>query len=285
MLEYRTKNGKGEEIVINGASSFLDIKNNTVTFLGEKYADRADEIVKAKNCLIFSIDLDIPEEVRLDNDIRIVENPRESFGKFLMDQNAEKKPETKYIEKNGSWISVDAKIGVNVKIYPMVFIDRDVVVGDNSIIHSGAHLLPDTKIGKNCHVGDNTVIGQLDIAYEGTQRIPQIGGVTIEDDVFVGSNAIISKGAIDDTKICRNAVIDAGCYISHNDVIGARTTIVGHTIIFGSVNIGEDTLVSGNVSVRNARNIGSNCTVGMGSVVVKDVADGETVLGNPAKAR
>ena len=94
---------------------------------------------------------------------------------------------------------------------------------------------------------------------------------------------IIARGAIDDTVIRRGSKIDNSSFISHNVRIGEDTFVVGETIMFGSSSTGDKVCISGNSTIRNGVHIGSGALVGMGSVVVKSVAEQSVVKGNPAK--
>jgi len=113
--------------------------------------------------------------------------------------------------------------------------------------------------------------------------IPQFGGVVIEDNVQIGANTVIARGAIDDTVIHHGSKIDNLCFVSHNVQIGANTFIVGETIMFGSSSTGEQVYISGNSTIREGIHVGDRALVGMGSVVVKPVPDDAIVKGNPAK--
>ena len=107
------------------------------------------------------------------------------------------------------------------------------------------------------------------------------GGVTIEDNVHIGDNCIIIRGAIDDTVIHHGVKINTLVHIAHNDSIGAGTLITSPCHVCGSVNIGKNCHIAG-VTIRNQRNVGDRAVVGLGAVVVKDVDAGTTVVGNPA---
>lgn len=155
-------------------------------------------------------------------------------------------------------------------------------------IGSGAKLLGEIVIEDNVVIRDNTVIGADGLT---TSRgadgkavtMPQFGGVCIGNDVQIGANVVIARGAIDDTEICRGAKIDSCTFISHNVIVGEDTFIVGETIMFGSSSTGSHVLLSGNSSIRNGVHIGDDAVVGMGAVVVKPVDNNSAVKGNPAK--
>lgn len=113
--------------------------------------------------------------------------------------------------------------------------------------------------------------------------MPQFGGVVLEDDVQMGANTVIARGAIDNTVISRGCKIDNSVYISHNAFLGENVFMCGESHTFGSVTIGKNSLISGNAAVRNGLTVGEGCLVGSGAMVTRNVKDGRVVLGNPAK--
>ena len=114
-------------------------------------------------------------------------------------------------------------------------------------------------------------------------KMPQFGGVVIENNVTIGANTVIARGAIDDTIIGAETSIDNCVFVSHNVKVGKRVFIVGESILFGSSEVDDNTMISGNSTIRNGVRIGRNALVGMGAVVTKNVGDESTVKGNPAK--
>lgn len=184
-------------------------------------------------------------------------------------------------------ISNEAKIGHNVYIGPYCVIG-DVTIGNNTTILSNVRIYDNVQIGNNCYIKEGCVIGGAGFGYETDElgnrfRFPQIGGVIIGDNVEIGSNTCIDRGALSDTIIKDFAKIDNLCHIAHNVEIGRNAMIVACSEISGSCNIGNNSWISPNVSIRDWRKIGNNSLVGIGSVVVKDIPDNETWMGNPAK--
>lgn len=276
-------NEQGRELLITGASSINDPHDNTVMFIGKKFADSITKLDGFHSCLVFVLDsISVPESLCEQHIIVKSDNPRKSFGKFLEDHKAEELPPCEFQIINGAYISKESSIGNNTIVMPLAYIDRDVKIGHNCKIHSGARILPHTVIGNNCEIHENAVLGTVGLAYEGEQRIPQIGGLAIGNHCSIGASSIIARGAIDNTQLGNNVAIDAGCFISHNDVIEDDVRIVGGTTVFGSVRIGKGSFVSGNCAIRNGVGIGDNGFVGMGAVVVKSVPSGWIVVGNPA---
>ena len=190
-------------------------------------------------------------------------------------------------------------IGNNTLIDKNVNIGNNTVIGNNVIIKSGV------QIGKNCIIGSNviienallgdniiiksgTLIGQVGFGFnfEKKKRIkfPHIGRVIIENDVQIGSLCTIDRGSLTDTVIGEFTSIDNQVQIAHNVKIGnfcmiaAQSGIAGSTIIGNNVKIGGQTGISGHLS------IGNNVKVGGKSGVIANIKDNQTVMGYPAKS-
>jgi UDP-3-O-[3-hydroxymyristoyl] glucosamine N-acyltransferase len=163
-----------------------------------------------------------------------------------------------------------SKIGDNARIYPNVTIYDRTTIGNNVAIHSGAAICSD---GLGCH---RMADGQL-------FEFPQLGGVIIEDDVYIGSNTHIASGSLSDTIIGKGSKINGLCFIGSNCQLGQNVWITGSTMLAGSVIVGHNTSIFSNVIVRDQCRIGEKATIGMGAVVTKNVPDEETWIGNPAK--
>lgn len=155
-----------------------------------------------------------------------------------------------------------------------------------SSIHPTA-VISNAKIGKNVIIGAGTVIGSEGFGYMPDEKgklvqFPHIGGVIIEDDVEIGANVCIDRGALGDTIIGRGTKIDNLVHVAHNVKIGKNCQIICLVGIGGSVEIGDNSFVGISASIRNQVKIGKNVIIGMGAVVIKDVPDNMTVAGNPA---
>lgn len=148
------------------------------------------------------------------------------------------------------------------------------------------------RIGKNCEIHPSVVIGEAGFGFETTsngyrkplKRRPHPYGVVIGSDVEIGSNSVIHRGRWRDTWIGNGTKIDSGVHVAHNVRIGYNCLIVAGTVIGGSVTIGNDCFIGENVSIKQGVKIAKNTTIGMGSVVLKDIIEPNTTwVGNPVK--
>ena len=140
-------------------------------------------------------------------------------------------------------------------------------------------------VGRPARRGHGTVVGGDGFGWYGNppRRFPHIGGVRFGVDIEIGSNATIDRGALGDTVIGDHVKIDNGVHIGHNAQIGRCSILTAHCVIGGSAVVGESCWIGLGAQIKNQIRIGDNVTVGMGAIVVKDVPDNVTVVGNPAK--
>ena len=180
------------------------------------------------------------------------------------------------------------KLGKNIFVGPFCFIDKEVSVGNFSKIYNNVSISGKVIIGMNVILAPSTVIGSDGFGFElnekkNWEKFSSIGGVVIHDDVDIGSNVCIDCGTLQNTIISKGTKINNLVHIAHNVKIGKNCIIGGSTHIGGSTVIGDNTWIAMGVTIRDTLNIGKNVLIGMGSVVTKDVKDGQIVFGNPAK--
>ena len=186
-----------------------------------------------------------------------------------------------------SVIDPEAKIGKDVTIGAYCVIGK-AVIGDGCVFDSDVRVYDDVVMGKGCMVKAGAVLGGAGFGYErdadGNKfRFPQIGQLIMGDYVEVGANTCIDRGALADTVIGDYTKINNLCHIAHNNKIGRNVTITGCVNVSGSNVIDDDVWIAPNSSIRGWVHIGKGATVGMGAVVVKDIPEHETWVGNPAR--
>lgn len=165
-------------------------------------------------------------------------------------------------------------------------VGADSVIGDATNLFPNVTVYPGSQIGKRVTIHSGTVVGSDGYGYvldEGVQRkIPQIGNVIIHDDVEIGANVTIDRGALGSTIIGKDTKIDNLVQIGHNVVLGEHCIIIAQVGIAGSTKIGNYTTVAGQTGIAGHLKIGNQVTIGAQSGVTMDIADGEKWLGTPA---
>jgi len=174
----------------------------------------------------------------------------------------------------GSVIGARVNIGDNCDLYPNVTVYPGVLIGDRVIIHSGAVLGSD---------GFGYVRDQASGRYE---KFPQVGRLEIEDDVEIGANTTIDRGALDLTRIGRGAKIDNLVHIGHNCQIGEDVVIAAQTGLSGSITIEKNVVLGGQVGIGEHARIEEGVMLGgQGGVLPNKVLRGKGIAfwGTPAK--
>ena len=172
-------------------------------------------------------------------------------------------------------IEENVSIADGVTIHGGVIIESDNVIGDNSIIHPNVVLKTNTIIGKNCTIYAGAVIGSDGFGYAKDNdkwlAIPQIGKVVLGDNVDIGSNSTIDRGALDDTIISSGVKIDNLVQIGHNCIIGENTIIAGCVGIAGSAKIGKNCAIGGAAMILGHLSITDNVTISPGSMITRSI--------------
>ena len=187
-----------------------------------------------------------------------------------------------------AFIGERAKIGNRVKIYPQVYIGDDVVIGDDTVIYAGAKLYAQTVVGKSCVLHSGCVLGadgfgfapQEDGSYK---KIPQIGNVSLGDNVEIGANTCIDCATMGSTRIHDGVKLDNLIQIAHNVELGKNTAIAAQTGISGSTKIGTNCIIGGQVGLAGHIHIANNTKIGAQSGLLGNVKkEGEELMGSPA---
>jgi UDP-3-O-[3-hydroxymyristoyl] glucosamine N-acyltransferase len=179
------------------------------------------------------------------------------------------------------------KLGANVVLQAGDFIGDDSVLGDGTNLFPGVTLYPRTVVGARVRIHAGTVIGSDGFGYvlDGGlhRKVPQVGNVIIGDDVEIGSNVSVDRGALGSTVIGRGTKIDNLVQIAHNVEIGEHSILCAQVGIAGSAKLGSYCVLAGQVGIAGHLKIGNRVTVGSKSGVMHDIPDGEQWLGIPAQ--
>lgn len=259
-------------------------------FISKNYPQYKDVFFSVSQCLIFwPTEWEIPPEIAEKNAVVPCEDPHLAYGRFFAAHqiNGLYKPEP-FRFVNGAFIAETAKIGRDTTIFPGVYIGGDVTIGDHCFVGAGVKIVGRVQIGNRVWIRENTVIGTDGLSTDRDEdwhpvEIPQFGGVVIEDDVKIGANTVIQRGAIDDTVLQKGCKIDGQAFIAHNVQIGREAFIVGETFLLGSASVGEQSQISAGCIFGNYVHAGSHTLVGMGSVATKSIPDNYVAYGTPAK--
>ena len=169
----------------------------------------------------------------------------------------------------------DVALGENVTLYPGCVVGDGVSIGDDSVLYPNVVIYRACKIGKRAIVQAGAVIGSdgFGFAKEGDSwvKIPQIGRVVIGDDVEIGANTSIDRGALDDTIIGDGVKLDNQIQIAHNVVIGQHTAMAGCAGVAGSTRIGQRCTIGGAGMIVGHLDLADDVHVSAGTMVTKSL--------------
>lgn len=279
IIDYIGSSNTFDEKQINSICSSSDSVENSLTWTNS-YANLA--LVKSGVVICHKADYQLVNKLNTVTYLP-VDNPRLTFALVANKFFSHLLPDDFSNKVDNYRIRKDLKIGENV------FIGSEVEIGEGTIIHHNTVIYSKTKIGRQCVINTNVSIGTEGLGLEFDKskncyvKIPQIGSVNIGDQVEIGPNSTIRRSAIGETKIGKGTKIGSMCNIGHNCVLGENNLLTSNVILGGSSKVGNDVYFGISSTIRNRVNIGDSVVIGQGAVVVKDIPDGETWVGNPAK--
>jgi UDP-3-O-[3-hydroxymyristoyl] glucosamine N-acyltransferase len=192
----------------------------------------------------------------------------------------------------GAHIGPHCVIGERVRIGAKCVLEAGNFVGDDSVFGETVRLFPNvvvyprTQIGNRVSIHSGSVIGSDGFGYvfdQGAhQKVPQIGNVVIHDDVEIGANVTIDRGALGSTVIGRGSKIDNLVQIAHNVLVGEHCILVSQVGIAGSTKLGNYVTLAGQAGLAGHLKIGNQVTVAAQSGVMNNIPDKEKWFGSPA---
>jgi len=277
----------GDDCLIENVSDLDAAKEGDLAFIyNRKYLDKISS-TDASAIIIKEIWLkDCPKPAL------VAENPRLAFVKAARLLKPEKKyppgvsrsaeiaadvnvPGSAYIGPNVV-IETGVRLGERVQVGANSVICSDVAIGDNTVIHPNVSIGHSSTIGANCVIYAGAVIGADGFGYEREGdhylKVPQLGNVRIGDDVEIGANTAIDRGALRDTIICDGVKLDNLVQIAHNVVIGKHTVMSGHSGIAGSTTVGEYCVIGGGVGISDNIEVTDNVVI-LGRTLVSSSID------------
>ena len=180
-------------------------------------------------------------------------------------------------------------LGEGVIVGPGCFIGKNSQLGKGSRLWANVTLYHNVRLGEACLVQAGSVIGADGFGYANERgewiKIPQVGGVRIGNRVEIGASTTIDRGAIDDTRIADNVIIDNQCQIAHNVEIGYGTAIAGGTVIAGSTKIGKYCIIGGAAVINGHIQVCDQVTITGMSMVMRSISEpGVYSSGVPAQS-
>ena len=177
------------------------------------------------------------------------------------------------------------KIAARVTLYPGVFVGSDCAIGEDCVLYPNVVVREGCLIGARVIIHSGTVIGSDGFAYVQYQgrneKVPQLGGVTIEDDVELGANVTVDRATFGQTIIRRGTKVDNLVQIAHNVTIGEDSILVAQVGIAGSTRLGHHVMIGGQAGLTDHVEVGDHVMVAARSGVNRSLEPNQIVAGAP----
>lgn len=289
-----------ENATVNTFAKIEEGKKGAISFLSNpKYTHFVYNTESTIVLIDENVELEQPTKATL---IR-VKNAYDCVAKLLQMYDA-MKPKKTGIDSL-AFISPKAKIGNNCYIGAFAYIGDGVEIGDNCQIYPHAVIYDNAKLGNNCliypnvsiyhdcHLGNNvtihsgSVIGADGFGFaptpDGFDKIPQIGIVTIEDNVEIGANTCIDRSTMGSTYIRKGAKLDNLIQIAHNAEVGENTVMAAQVGVAGSTKVGKWCMFGGQVGMAGHISIADGTQVGAQAGITNTVKKADApIIGSPA---
>lgn len=185
-----------------------------------------------------------------------------------------------------AYIGDGVKVGSGTQIYPHAVIEERATVGEGCILYPNVSIYHDCKVGNHCILHSGVVIGADGFGFapsaNGYEKIPQIGIVTIEDNVEIGANACVDRSTMGSTYIRKGVKLDNLVQIGHNCDVRSHTVMSAQTGVAGSAKIGEWCVFGGQVGIAGHIEVADRTQLGAQSGLVSNKKAGAIMMGSPA---
>ncbi len=284
--------------VINSFAKIEEGKPGAISFLSNK---KYTNYIYETQASVVLVDEDLVLEKPVSATLIRVKSAYEAVAKLLQLYDS-MKPKKKGIDSL-AFIAPTAKIGKDCYIGPFVAIGPNVTIGDGCVLHphvtigecatignnteiySNAVVYHHCRVGNNCILHAGSVVGADGFGFapteDGYNKIPQIGIVTIEDNVEIGANTLIDRSTMGSTYIRKGVKLDNLVQIAHNTDIGANTVMSAQVGVAGSAKIGEWCMFGGQVGIAGHITIGDKVSLGAQSGVPGSLKSNQELIGTP----
>jgi UDP-3-O-[3-hydroxymyristoyl] glucosamine N-acyltransferase len=269
-----------ENAVVNSFAKIEEGKPGAISFLSNpKYTHYIYDTESSVVLVDESVKLEKPVKATL---IR-VKNAYESVAKLLQIY-ASMLPKKTGIDPL-AFVSPSAKVGKNTWVGPFAYVGDNVVIGDNCQVNPHVTIYHDCRIGNNVILHSGSVIGADGFGFaptpDGYDKIPQLGIVTIEDNVEIGANTCIDRSTMGSTYVRKGVKLDNLVQIAHNTDIGENTVMSAQVGVAGSTKVGQWCMFGGQVGIAGHITIGNKVLLGAQSGVPSSLKDNQTLIGTP----
>lgn len=188
------------------------------------------------------------------------------------------------------YVGPGAKVGAGAVLYPGVHVHAGAQVGEGTVLYDNVVIRHGCRIGARCILHPGVVIGADGFGFaqepgpDGVEhvKIPQLGDVEVEDDVEIGANCCVDRGALGTTRIGRGSKIDNLVQIGHNVEIGAGAILVAQSGVAGSSRLGKEVILGAQSGISGHLEIGDRALVHGQAGVMESLPEGAVVVGAPA---
>jgi len=295
-----------ESLTISGLCTLENPLPHTITFIRSDSAEKAQRTlatIPRETAVIVPEAIAPPTPPEGGAPLLIVRESYPAFLNLIPLFFAEARPQaavhpTAYVDPTASigegasigahaYIGPRCSIGKNFVIHTHARLYEDVTIGDNVTLYGGVSIRNGTQIRDRVTIHDNSVIGADGFGYTpdpklGLRKVPQVGIVIIENDVEIGANTCVDRGAFGPTVLGRGVKIDNLCQIGHNVVIGNFSIVCGGSAIGGSTKVGDGVILAGKAGIADHVTIQSGIRIGGGSAVLNSLTEPGDYMGYPA---
>lgn len=278
-------NGDVKGVFIDNLADVAHVNETTLDWIQSTKTNK-QEIAEKSVARVILVDAEVKysDMIQSQNKVLIVvDNPRRTMAEVM---------EKFFLEKRTSYVHPSVVIHPEANVDTSAYIDAGCVIGKakigkNTVIRANVTIYDDVVIGDNCLIQAGAVIGTDGLGCARRDdgvlvKFPHLGGVVIGNNVEIGANCQIAKGALSNTIISDGCKLNGLCFIAHNCQLGRNVWITGNTMLAGSVVVEDNVTIFSSVTVRDQRKIGTGAIIGMGTLVTKDIPAGEVWIGSPA---